>query len=542
MTNQNKNVLVIIPARGGSKGIPRKNLRHFLDKPLICHVINTAKEFNILVSSDDDEILDIALKSGVNVHKRPDQLASDDATLEGVIYDALLSTKRKDWCSVVTIQPTSPLLNQKTLFNALKYYQDSKKKYDTIVSVVDDSHLRWSLDKNGNPKKLYKKRLNRQYLPREFKETGAFVITSVNQILKNNSRFGKRVGLFEISEEESIDIDNYNDWKIAENLALKTPKIYFITKGNYEIGTGHIYNCLTLATVFGSYDVNFLFPEKNKEFSSIISSRNYKINFFEEEKMNFQHLSDAKLIIVDYLDVSVDFVKSIKNFSMAPIISFENLGEGASLCDLVFNPIYKPKFKNKIFNNSGPKYFILRDEFILNEKLKFNENLKTVLIAYGGLDPCDLTLKTLKGIYSFCISNSIKIIVLLGKPYKNRKKIEQLFPLAEVKQNVFSVSNLMSISDLAFTSSGRTSFELTHINVPCIISSQNSREEMHYFSDNNYHVYLGKGKKLKPKDFLTSLISLYSNIEIRKKIYNKLSKLDLTSGIRNTNNEIKKYL
>ena len=127
MTNQNKNVLVIIPARGGSKGIPRKNLRHFLDKPLICHVINTAKEFNILVSSDDDEILSIASKSGVNVHKRPDQLASDDATLEGVIYDALLSTKRKDWCSVVTIQPTSPLLNQKTLFNAVKYYQDSKK-------------------------------------------------------------------------------------------------------------------------------------------------------------------------------------------------------------------------------------------------------------------------------------------------------------------------------------------------------------------------------------------------------------------------------
>ncbi len=542
MTNQNKNVLVIIPARGGSKGIPRKNLRHFLDKPLICHVINTAKEFNILVSSDDDEILAIALKSGVNVHKRPDQLASDDATLEGVIYDALLSTKRKDWCSVVTIQPTSPLLNQKTLFNAVKYYQDSKKKYDTIVSVVDDSHLRWSLDKNGNPKKLYKKRLNRQYLPREFKETGAFVITSVNQILKNKSRFGKRVGLFELSEEESIDIDNYNDWKTAENLAFKTPKIYFITKGNYEIGTGHIYNCLTLATVFGSYDVNFLFPEKNKEFSSIISSRNYKIIFFEEEKMNFNHISDAKLIIVDYLDVSVDFVKSIKNFSMAPIISFENSGEGASLCDLVFNPIYKPRFKNKIFDNSGPKYFILRDEFILNEKLKFNENLKTVLIAYGGLDPCDLTLKTLKGIYPFCISNSIKIIVLLGKPYKNRKKIEKLFPLAEVKQNVFSVSNLMSISDLAFTSSGRTSFELTHINVPCIISSQNSREEMHYFSDNNFHVYLGKGKKLKPKDFLTNLISLYSNVEMRKKIYNKLSKLDLTKGIRNTNNEIKKYL
>ena len=77
-----------------------------------------------------------------------------------------------------------------------------------------------------------------------------------------------------------------------------------------------------------------------------------------------------------------------------------------------------------------------------------------------------------------CLKLMLFKIVLLGKPYKNRKKIEQLFPLAEVKQNVFSVSNLMSISDLAFTSSGRTSFELTHINVPCIISSQNSREEM----------------------------------------------------------------
>ena len=185
---------------------------------------------------------------------------------------------------MVTIQPTSPLLNQKTLFNALKYYQDSKKKYDTIVSVVDDSHLRWSLDKNGNPKKLYKKRLNRQYLPREFKETGAFVITSVNQILKNNSRFGKRVGLFEISEEESIDIDNYNDWKIAENLALKTPKIYFITKGNYEIGTGHIYNCLTLATVFGSYDVNFLFPKKIKSFHQSLAHEIIKSIFLKKKK------------------------------------------------------------------------------------------------------------------------------------------------------------------------------------------------------------------------------------------------------------------
>ena len=70
---------------------------------------------------------------------------------------------------------------------------------------------------------------------KEFKETGAFVITSVNQILAHFG-FGKRVGLFEISEEESIDIDNYNDWKIAENLALKTPKFISVTKGNYEIG------------------------------------------------------------------------------------------------------------------------------------------------------------------------------------------------------------------------------------------------------------------------------------------------------------------
>ena len=143
------NILVVIPARGGSKGIPRKNLRFLDGKPLLFYSINNALsskyKSDIYVSSEDDEILDLAKKLNVNIHKRDITIAKDSTTLDPVIYDCYTYAKKnesKQYDLIVTMQPTSPLLDSKSLDLAIdKIINDNK--IDTIIAATDSTHLSW---------------------------------------------------------------------------------------------------------------------------------------------------------------------------------------------------------------------------------------------------------------------------------------------------------------------------------------------------------------------------------------------------------------
>ena len=128
------NFLVIIPARGGSVGIPRKNLRPLNGKPLIYYSINTAKKskykLDIYVSSEDDEILMFAERFGASVHRRDRTLALSETTLDPVIFEAYKSIREKvkvDYDFVITLQPTSPLLSEKTLDDAIDKISPTSK-------------------------------------------------------------------------------------------------------------------------------------------------------------------------------------------------------------------------------------------------------------------------------------------------------------------------------------------------------------------------------------------------------------------------------
>ena len=159
MYKDNK-ILVVIPARGGSKGIPRKNIRLLGKKPLIAHTIEMGLESkyvdNLVVTTDDNEIKFIAEKFGAETIKRDGKLAEDSIPLDPVIYDATLQQEAKineNYDIVITVQPTSPLLKTKTLDLAIETLINSwkndnpKEQYDTIISVVDDRHLSWVMMK-----------------------------------------------------------------------------------------------------------------------------------------------------------------------------------------------------------------------------------------------------------------------------------------------------------------------------------------------------------------------------------------------------------
>lgn len=132
MLNENLKLLFIIPARFGSKGIPRKNLKILNGKPLIFYSINNASEIScekeVVVSSDSDEILNIATKFGAKALKRPAELAGDQTTLDPVVFHAYKSLSVDlNFDYVVILQPTSPLLSAKSLENALMHISQNKK-------------------------------------------------------------------------------------------------------------------------------------------------------------------------------------------------------------------------------------------------------------------------------------------------------------------------------------------------------------------------------------------------------------------------------
>ena len=214
-------------------------------RPLISYVIQTAKNSSfvpdVYVSTDSTEIADISMNYGAKIIERNESLAGDKVTLDPVIYDALIRCEKDNNCSydvIITMQPTSPLTTVKTLDAAIQKFLE--EHYNTLLSVVNRPHLCWT-EKEGKVLPAYEKRLNRQQLPKNFLETGAFVIVDRKSI-SENSRFGENVGVFEVPEIESIDIDDATDWIMTESL-MKKKKILFRVDGYVKLGMGHIYNC-----------------------------------------------------------------------------------------------------------------------------------------------------------------------------------------------------------------------------------------------------------------------------------------------------------
>ena len=141
-------ILAVIPARGGSKGIPRKNIRLMNGKPLITYAIGNAKASkyvtDVFVSTDSREIADVAISCGAKIIERNVRLSTDLVTLDPVIYHAKQQAEKQCQCSfdfIITMQPTSPLLKSSTLDRAIEY--TIQHGYDTVISVINKPHLSW---------------------------------------------------------------------------------------------------------------------------------------------------------------------------------------------------------------------------------------------------------------------------------------------------------------------------------------------------------------------------------------------------------------
>lgn len=217
--------LFLIPARGGSKGIPGKNIRPLGGKPLIEHTLVVAKEVaasqDICVSTDADEIIDVVRSLGVEVpFKRPAALASDDASSESVIRHALDFYERLGvtYDVVVLLQPTSPLRQARHIREAIASYREG---IDMIVSVKETRSNPYYLlveeDKEGFLRKSKEGTFTRrQDCPKVYEYNGAVYVINVKRFLEAGMGGLTKKVKYLMDEFSSVDIDDELDWIVAE--------------------------------------------------------------------------------------------------------------------------------------------------------------------------------------------------------------------------------------------------------------------------------------------------------------------------------------
>jgi len=222
-----KKILSIIPARGGSKGLPRKNIADLAGKPLIAWTIeaslNSEYISKTIVSSDDDEILNISKKYNADIIKRPDELALDTTAIEPVIKHVVeeLKIENLEYDYLVLLQPTSPLRYAKDIDNAFDML--FKNNATALISVCEiDNKILKAFKQNkdtfiegiSNNKYPF---MRRQDLPKIYLSNGSIYIIKIDEFLINNSFHTNKTISYIMNEIKSIDIDTQGDLENVRN-------------------------------------------------------------------------------------------------------------------------------------------------------------------------------------------------------------------------------------------------------------------------------------------------------------------------------------
>ena len=222
------NVVGIIPARGGSKTVPNKNIRLLAGKPLIYYTIAEALKSayikRIIVSTDDRKIAAVARRYGAEVIERPEELARDDTPMLPAIQHAVRTLEEKEHYQpdvVVLLQPTSPLRTVADIDGAIEKFR--KTTCTSVVSVCEiDYPLHWMYTLDGDRLKPIvaegEEITRRQDAPRTYRFNGAVYVLHCDTLLKEDSLLGNDIRAYIMPPERSVDIDTMLDFKLAEIL------------------------------------------------------------------------------------------------------------------------------------------------------------------------------------------------------------------------------------------------------------------------------------------------------------------------------------
>jgi spore coat polysaccharide biosynthesis predicted glycosyltransferase SpsG/GTP:adenosylcobinamide-phosphate guanylyltransferase len=525
------NIWYLIPARAGSKTIPKKNIRLLDGKPLISHVLEIIDKISeknfIVVSTDDDEVKSIVEDKAV-LHDRSKNNADDVATLDDValeVTDYLVKQKGASEDDIlITVQSTSPFLKADTLKYTVDKFKNST--LDTVLTVKDDRHLRWTI-KNDIPIPLYEERVNRQQMEPTYGETGGIIASTIGSLQRDKTRIGEQIGLIEVGEKEGLDIDTYEDWARAEFWCNRI-RIFIRVDGSSEMGFGHLYRALALAQNLTAHEVFFITKE-NDEYKigqKFLSNHHYPLLKIQEPSDLFDLIDkyQPQVVINDILDTEQNYIEKLKQKDLF-VVNFEDLGSGNQLADVVVNDLYPDLYPQK--NHwYGVENAILNPNFEIEDPKEIPSGcVEHILIAYGGTDPNSLTIKALKALKRINFSKDVTVILGPANTQKDdiEKKIKVMDADVRLLQDVKNMAKLMKKADLALTSAGRTVTELMCLGVPTIAICQNMKEMRHNHATGSYGVVnLGLGTSV-GSEVLAEHIQIYiDDVEMRKDMHHRM--------------------
>lgn len=221
-------ILITITARGGSKGVPRKNIRDVAGRPLIDYAIKAAlgvgdKIYKVIVSTDDEEIAEVAKSCGAEVpFMRPAELANDTAASLPVVQHAVKTIEDQDNVTIdwsMLIQPTNPMITSQDISAAIDMIDDSATSIVSVVDAVDSHPLKALKTENGYLKPYIEnapQALRRQDLPSVFKRNGAFYMTRRDVLMDHNDLYGQAIKPCIMGDETALDIDTEFDLNLAD--------------------------------------------------------------------------------------------------------------------------------------------------------------------------------------------------------------------------------------------------------------------------------------------------------------------------------------
>ena len=348
--------IAFIPVRGGSKSIPKKNIKIFCGKPLIywnlIELENCSQVDEIVVASDSEDIISVVEEfnfSKVVVYRRNNENAQDHSTSESIMLEYINFAKLDLLDVFMLVQATSPFTKSKDFSNGLKMMNS----YDTVFSCAKIKRFIW--DKHSNPLNYdFKNRPRRQDFDGTYMENGAFCISLVSDIIKHNNRISGNIGICEMPEYTFVEIDEPEDWIIAERLFLKNN----YSLNNYDFSKIRIF----LSDVDGVLtDAGMYYTEKGdevKKFSTydgmafkILQKRGVKVGILTTEDRQLNRNRAQKLSLDFDFHGADDKLKIVKELCKSQNINLNQvayIGDDINCFELLSNVGFPACPKNAV--------------------------------------------------------------------------------------------------------------------------------------------------------------------------------------------------
>jgi len=512
-------LLAVIPARSGSKGVPGKTLRLLAGRPMIAYTVAAIRAAGItqrlVVSSDSPEVLAWAERESIEALDRPAELALDDVPVAAVAHHA---AQALDWNSDVGLfQPTSPFCSGASIAAAYAAFKEAEST--SLSSAVRVRHLFW-LDESDDltrPRPLFTERVNRQYARhRVLRETGAIQLVAGAELRATGRLVSDRHMLFEIPEDESLDIDTLDDLMAARR-RLERGLVIFRVRANRVFGSGHIHHCLQLAEELADHHLKFLLRECDPFVMEALDERGYE--WLEETDLpqNLAGLVDRTpaVIVNDVLDTTEAEVLR-ERLAGLRVLNIEDLGPGAEHADRVINALYPIRPGAAAHVDSGPSFATLRSEFFGLPPKVIHEHPQRILITFGGTDPSHLAARCARVLAG---QVDVELRVVIGPGAEEA----EFPPGVEVRRHVRTMASEMLAADLVLTSAGRTVYEAAAVGTPVVVLAQSAREATHAHLDfGSGVVFLGIGALVDDAHMLEVVRRILSDQRLRQELSDRL--------------------